>query len=651
MARTAAASIGRREETAADRPARGLRGAGAALLVAVGLGLAALPATAVAQDAPAATGGGEPVWRHATALAGTPKYGPDAKHFDYVNPDAPKGGTVRLGGASQTFDTLNPILPRGVPADGLGLLYETLTTSSLDELDISASYGLLSEALSYPDDLSSVTFRLRPEARWHDGQPVTPEDVIWSFEQLKALNPTQRFYYQHVVKAEKTGERDVTFTFDETGNRELPHIVGQLLVLPKHWWEGKDANGNQRSIENGTLEPPLGSGPYRIARVDAGRSITYERVPDYWGASLMANVGTNNFDRISYEYYRDLTVEFEAFKADKIDYWTENEAKRWNTGYDIPAVREGRILKEDVALEQVSGVMVGFVPNIRRPLFTDRRVRQALNHVFDFEELNKSLFYGQYERIDSFFYGIPLASSGLPEGQELEILDKVRDQVPAEVFTVPYDNPVGGTPENVRTNLRRAVELFREAGYRLEGNQMIGPDGQPVTFELLLNGSTIERVALPYAQALKRIGVTMTIRPVDSNQFVSRVRSRDFDMIYTGWGQSLSPGNEQMDYWGSAAADSESSRNYAGIKDPAVDALIREVVFARDRATLEAATRALDRVLLGNQFVIPSYTILTDRIAYWNRFGHPDPLPRFDVGFPSVWWFDTEKAAKTGGGG
>ncbi|WP_181708000.1 extracellular solute-binding protein [Chthonobacter rhizosphaerae] len=600
--------------------------------------------------APAAAADG-PVWRHATALAGTPKYGPDARHFDYVNPAAPKGGTVRLGGAGQTFDTLNPILPKGVPADGLGLVHETLMTSSLDELDISAMYGLLAEAISHPDDYSSVSFRLRPEARWQDGQPVTPEDVIWSFDKLKALNPTQRFYYQHVVKAEKTGEREVTFTFDETGNRELPHIVGQLLVLPKHWWEGKDASGNQRSIENGTLEPPLGSGPYRIARVDAGRSVTYERVPDYWGADLMVNVGTNNFDRLSYEYYRDLTVEFEAFKADKIDYWTENEAKRWNTGYDIPPVRDGRIIKEAVELEQVSGVMVGFIPNIRRPLFQDRRVRQALNYAFDFEELNKTLFYGQYQRIDSFFYGIPLASAGLPQGQELEILEKVREQVPAEVFTQPYANPVGGTPENVRNNLRRAVELFREAGYRLEGNRMIGPDGRPVEFELLLNGPTIERVALPYAQSLKRIGVTMTIRSVDSNQFITRVRSRDYDMIYSGWGQSMSPGNEQMNYWGSAAADSESSSNYAGIKDPAVDALIREVVFAKDRATLEAATRALDRVLLGNQFVIPSYTILTDRIAYWNRFSHPDPLPRFDVGFPTVWWFDADKAAKTGGGG
>ena len=610
------------------------------------LSLAAFAALAV----PAALAE-EPVFRHGSALSGDLRYPAGFAHFDYVNPNAPKGGLLRLSAATPTFDTTNPILPKGVAADGLENVFETLMTSGLDELDISAMYGLIADGLSYPADFSSVTYRLNPAARWHDGEPITPEDVIWSFEKAVELNPSQRFYYQHVTKAEKTGEREVTFTFDQTGNRELPHILGQLLVLPKHWWTATGPDGQPRDIASGTLEPPLGSGPYRITAVDAGRSVTYERVPDHWGAGLNVNIGKHNFATIRYDYYRDRTVEFEAFKADKIDFWTENEAKRWATGYDVPAVQEGKIVKETVEQDQVSGVMVGFIPNSRRPLFQDVRVRRALNLVFDFEELNRTIFFGQYARIDSFFYGTPLASSGLPEGEELEILKSLGDAVPAEVFTTAYANPVNGDPAKVRDNLRKAVQLFQAAGYRLEGNRMIGPDGRPVAFEILLNGPIIERVAIPFAAALERIGVAATVRSVDSNQFVERVRSRDFDMIYSGWGQSLSPGNEQLDYWGSVAADRDSSRNFAGIKSPAVDALIQKIIFADDRDTQIAATRALDRVLLAEQYVIPSYTILTDRIAYWDRLTHPDPLPRFALGFPDVWWFDAERAKAIGGGG
>jgi microcin C transport system substrate-binding protein len=595
-----------------------------------------------------AEGDGE--WRHASALAGPPKYPADFPHFDYVNPDAPRGGAVRMS-QTGTFDTVNPILEKGVAAAGLGLVYETLMVSAYDELDISAEYGLLAEAMRYPDDISSVTYRLRAEARWADGTPVTPEDVVWSFDKTKELDPTQRFYYLHVVKAEKTGDREVTFTFDETGNRELPHIVGQLTVLPKHWWEGTGPDGKPRDVASSSLEPPMGSGPYRVSRVEAGRIITYERNPDYWGRELPVRIGTNNFDTIQFEYYRDRTVEFEAFKADKIDYWSENEARRWATGYDFPAARDGRVKQELIEQAQVSGSMVGFIPNLRRDQFKDPRVRQALNYAFDFEELNRTIFFGQYERIDSFFYGIPLRWNGLPEGKELEILETVRDQVPPEVFTTPYVNPVGGDPGKLRDNLRKAVDLLTQAGYRLDGRTMVGPDGKPLAFELLLNGPTLERVALPYKQWLSRIGIDMSVRTVDSNQYISRLRARDFDMTYTGWGQSMSPGNEQFDYWGSAAADSESSRNWAGIKDPAVDALIQRVVFAKDRDELVAATRALDRVLMANQYVIPSYTIQKDRIAYWDRFGHPDPLPKFVVGFPDVWWWDADKAARTGGGG
>lgn len=615
------------------------------LIMAALLSIAGAGGAALAQQ-PADPAAGE--WIHATSLVGTPKYPEGFAHFDYVNPEAPKGGLARLSGSGPTFDTLNPILSKGVPADGLGLVFESLMDSSLDELDNSTQYGLLAEAMRYPADYSSVTYRLNANAKWQDGQPVTPEDVVWSFEKLVELNPSQRFYYQHVTKAEVTGDREVTFTFDQTGNRELPHILGQLNVLPKHWWEGTGADGKPRDIASGTLEPPLGSGPYRVSSVTAGRSISYERVPDYWGADLNVNIGRNNFDRIRYEYYRDLTVEFEAFKADEFDFWNENEAKRWQTGYDFPAFNEGKVKKELVTLEQTSGVMVGFVPNLRRSKFQDPRVRRALNYAFDFEDLNQNIFFGQYERINSFFYGLPLSWSGLPQGQELAYLEEVRSEVPESIFTEEYKNPVGGTPEAKRNNLREAVRLMQEAGYRLDGNKMIGPDGQPFSFELLLNGPTIERVAIPYQQSLSRIGIDMQIRTVDSSQFVARLRSRDFDMVYAGWGESNSPGNEQADYWGSAAADQESSRNYAGIKDPAVDALIQKIVFAPDRDSLVAATKALDRVMMADQYVIPSYTILADRIAYWDRFGHPDPYPRFNIGFPSVWWYDEAKAAQVG---
>ncbi len=518
-------------------------------------------------------------------------------------------------------------------------------TSALDE--VSTMYGLIAEAMSYPDDYSSVTFRLRPEAKWQDGEPITPEDVVWSFEKLTELNPSQKFYYQHVSKAEVTGEHEVTFTFDQTGNRELPHIVGQLLVLPKHWWEGKAANGKQRDIASSTLEPPLGSGPYRIDRVVPGKTIAYKRVDDYWAKDLPVAIGQNNFDEIRYEIFLDETVEFEAFKADVFDWRSENSAKRWATQYDFPAVKKGYVVKEELDnAYRDNGVMVGFIPNLRRDLFKDVRVRRALNDAFDFETLKKTLFYGQYERIDSFFYGTTLAASGLPEGEELAILQSVKDEVPPEVFTAPYVNPVGGDPGKERENLRQALSLLQEAGYHLDGQKLVDKNGKQLAFELILNGPTIEPVALAYQASLRKIGIDMQVRSIDTPQWINRVRSRDFDMIYTGWAESLSPGNEQRDYWGSAAADSDSSQNYAGIKDPAVDALIARIVQTKDRAELVAATHALDRVLMANQYVIPSYALRFSRIARWDRFDRPAELPEYSIGFPTTWWWDEAKAQK-----
>jgi len=588
----------------------------------------------------------EPVWHHATALNGTPKYGPDATHFDYVNPDAPKGGLVRLS-TQGGFDTFNVFLPRGNLAPGLGLIYDTLKGSSLDELDISAQYGVIATETRSPDDYSWVEFKLNENARWHDGEPITAEDVVWSFETATEQDPRQKFYYQNVVSAEAISDHHVRFTFDAPGNRELPHIMGQLLILPKHWWQGTDADGNPRDISRGTLEPPLGSGPYRIKDFSPNRTISYERVEDYWAADLPVNVGTNNFDEIRYESFRDTAVLLEAFKADQYDWRTENSAKNWATGYDFPAAREGKVVQE-VFEDKARGVMQAFVPNLRREKFSDPRVRKALNLAFDFESANRTVFFDQYKRIYSYFAGTELASSGLPEGRELEILEEVRELVPPEVFTTPYENPVGGSPQQMRTNLREAVRLLQEAGYRLENRTLVGPDGEPFTIEFIAEDPSSERYVLPYANNLRLIGIEMTTRVLDTPQYINRIQSRDFDMATLVWRQSLSPGNEQRDYWGSEAADRPQSRNYAGIKDEGVDALIDKVVFAKYREELVAATRALDRVLLANNFVIPQFYSGTVRTARWNRFSHPETMPDYSVGFPTIWWYDEEKAAQTG---
>jgi len=589
----------------------------------------------------------EAQWRHGAALLGEPKYEPGFKHFDYVNPDAPKGGLVRLG-AQGTFDSFNIVVAgvKGSPEQGLGLIYETLTTSSFDEP--SASYGLLAESFSHPEDYSSVSFRLRPEAKWHDGQPVTADDVIFSFEAFKANSPTYAFYYANVTKAEKTGEREVKFTFNETGNRELPQIMGQLIVLPKHWWEGTAPDGRKRDVAQTTLEPPLGSGPYRLKSFDAGRNAAYERVKDYWGANLNVNVGQNNFDEIRYEYYRDATVLLEAFKADRIDFRTENSARNWATGYDFPARQEGRVILEEFPY-RATGIMQAFVINLRRDKFKDERVRRAFNLAFPFEELNKTVFYGLYERVGSYFHGLELASSGLPEGKELEILESLRDKVPPEVFTTPYSNPVNDTPENIRNNLREADRLLREAGWEVKNGRRVNARGEVLSVELLSSSPNDERVFLPYKAVLERLGIVVTVRTVDDVQYTNRTRSFDFDITSTVWPQSLSPGNEQREFWGSRAAHREGSRNLAGIADPAVDALIDRIIFAKDRDELVAATKALDRVLLAHNYVVPQWTSLKQRTARWNRYSHPDNMPRYaGAAFPTVWWYDEAKAAKTG---
>jgi len=576
-------------------------------------------------------------WQHGIATVGELKYPEGFARFDYTNPEAPKGGALRLA-VEGSYDTLNPLLARGEPAAGLAHVYEPLLVAADDEL--SSMYGLLAESLSYPADYSSVTFRLRPEATWADGKPVTPEDVIFSFETAKKNVPQMEFYYRHVEKAEKTGDREVTFTFDEPNNRELPQIVGQLTIVPKHWWEGTGANGQPRDIARTSLEPPLGSGPYRVASVTPGSAVTYELRDDYWGSKLNVNVGLHNFRTVTYRYYADRDVMFESFRSGNEDYWWENTARRWATAYDFPAVRDGRIKLEEHENElRKVGVMVGFVFNTRREKFADPRVREALNYAFDFEELRRTIFYGSYDRIDSFFFRTELASSGLPEGRELEILNEVKDLVPAKVFTTPYENPVNGDPQKLRENLRKAVTLLREAGYELRGNRMVNAKtGEPLSFEIMLGGPTIEPVALAFSRNLKMIGVEATVRSVEQSQFTNRWRSRDFDVMYNAWSQSMNPGNEQAEYWGSDAAKREGSQNYSGISDPGVDALVRKVIFAKDRDEQIAAVRALDRVLLAHHIVVPTYSSKTSRIAYWDKIAHPEKLPEYSLGFPSAWW-------------
>lgn len=572
---------------------------------------------------------------HGLAMHGEPKYGPDFRHFDYVNPGAPKGGTVRLD-ATGTFDSFNPFIVKGQAAAGIGLIYDTLMTQAQDEPF--SEYGLLAESIETPEDRSWVIFSLRPEARWHDGVPVTADDVVFTFETLMSKgSPQYKFYYGNVDHVEKLDERRVKFVFKPGENRELPLILGQLQVLPKHYWEGRD-------FEKTSLEPPLGSGPYRVGAFEPGRFVSYDRVDDYWGRDLPVNVGQDNFDVIRYEYFRDRVVALEAFKAGALDYRAENLSKAWATAYDIPAVRDGALRLEEIEHHRTAP-MQGFVYNLRRPLFQDPRVRRALAYAFDFEWSNKNLFYGQYKRTRSYFDNSELAATGLPGPEELAILEPYRGRVPEEVFTEVYEPPATDGTGRIRSNLREADTLLKEAGWVIKnGKRVNAKTGEPFQFELLLVNPSFERIALPFAKNLERLGITMRVRTVDTAQYIKRLETFDYDMIVGGWGQSLSPGNEQRSFWGSDAADRPGSRNYAGIKDPVVDALVEALIAAPDRESLVTRTRALDRGLQWGHYVIPQWHLNYDRLAFWDIFGFPPPTDLRGAIF-NTWWIDPEKAA------
>ncbi|TAJ39754.1 MAG: ABC transporter substrate-binding protein [Reyranella sp.] len=571
---------------------------------------------------------------HGFAMHGTPKYAADAGPPDYLNPNAPKGGAVKLG-ARGTFDSLHPFIVKSQPAAGITLNWDTLCWNSRDEA--STEYGLIAETIEWPEDRSWVAFTLRPQARWHDGSPITVEDVIFTFDILKAKgSPNYAFYYHDVLKAEKVGDRKVLFTFRDNTNKELPLILGQLPVLPSKWWASRD-------FEKVSLEIPLGSGPYRVDTFDVGRSIAYRRVEDWWAKDLWMNRGRSNFDVVRYEYYRDVTVQFEAFKAGELDIRQENIARNWATAYDIPPVRDGRIQRAEIPHELPTGMQC-FAFNTRRDYFKDRRVREAIATMFDFAWTNKNLFYGMYRRNVSFFGNSELASSGLPTPAELKYLEPLRGKIPDEVFTREFKLPESDGTGNVRDLARRALALLKEAGWEIKDGKMTETkSGKKLAFEMLLSDASFERVVLPYKQNLERIGIDMNVRTVDTAQFKRREDEFDYDMMVEGFGQSLSPGNEQRDFWGSKAADTTGSRNSIGIRNTAIDALIDTLIAAPDRESLITVTRALDRVLLWSHFVVPNWHNNKVFVAYWNRFGRPEQSARYAPFAFDTWWIDEAK--------
>lgn len=604
--------------------------------------ITAVLTAAVVLAAAQAAGAVDPV--HGIAMHGEPKYPADFRHFEYVNPGAPKGGEVRLH-AIGSFDSLNPFIVKGQPPVGAALPFETLTTGSADEAF--TQYGLIAESIEVPEDRSWVAFTLRPEARWHDGRPITVEDVIFSLRILKEKGqPFYRLYFSAVEKAEKAGERKVRFTFKEGENRELPLIIGQMPILPRHYWEN-------RQFDQTTLEAPLGSGPYRVAAFEPGRFVVYERVKDHWAADLPVSRGLYNYDSIRYDYYRDTSVALEAFKAGGYDFRPENESKKWATGCGFPAVQQGLVKKEEIDNERPTG-MQAFAFNTRRPLFRDARVRQALAYAFDFEWTNRSLFYGQYQRTESYFSNSELAAEGPPTPAELALLEPLRGQIPEEVLTGVYQPPKSDGSGNIRPNLRKAMALLKEAGWQVRDGRLVHSEtGRPFAFEVLLVSPAFERITLPFTKNLERLGIQASVRTVDTAQYKNRVDSFDFDMIVDVWGQSLSPGNEQREFWGSESAHQPGSRNTLGIENPAVDRLVELVIAAPDRESLIDRTRALDRVLLWNHYVIPHWHIGYDRVAYWDKFGRPEVVPMQGYQF-FAWWIDpakplAERATRTGG--
>ena len=573
---------------------------------------------------------------HAIAMHGDIKYPAGFRNFDHANPDAPKGGEVKFS-ALGTFDNFNSWIIRGVPAGVTGLTVETLMVGSDDEPF--TMYCLICETVETSADRSWVEYSLRANARFHDGSAIEPEDVIWTFETLKAKGrPIYRSYYADVAKIEKTGPRKVRFVFANAENREMPLIVGGLPVLSRKWWEGKE-------FDRPLTEPPLGSGPYKIESFEFGRSVVLRRVADHWGRELGAYRGRYNMDVLRYEWYRDPTIAQEAFLAGAYDLRLENTARFWAQSYDTPAFRDGLFHKIEIPERRVAG-MQALVMNSRRKPFDDRRVRHALSYAFDFEWSNKNLFFDSYTRTRSYFDNSELAARGLPEGEEKAILERHRAKLPPELFTTEYQPPKTDGSGNIRDGIREATRLLREAGWRIVDQKLVDASGKQLGFEILLTQSqgAFERVLGPFVANLKRIGIDARIRNVDTAQYQNRTDDYDYDMIVGGWGQSESPGNEQREYWTSSRADQKGGRNSAGIKDPVIDELVELLIAAPDRASLVQRTRALDRVLQWGHWVIPNWYLASDRVVAWDRFGRPATNSKNGFDW-TTWWVDPAKDA------
>jgi len=574
--------------------------------------------------------------QHGLALHGQPKYAPSFTHLDYADTNATKGGTLRLA-AIGTFDNLNPYILKGMAASGSNMVFETLMESVMDEPF--SQYGLIAKSVHVAPNKSSVTYELRKQARFHDGKPITSEDVIFSFETLRDKgHPFYRSYYKDVVRAEKKGEHGVTFVFRKAGNTELPLIMGQMPVFPKHFWQGKKFAAT-------TLTPPLGSGPYKIEKFSSGRSITYSRVKDWWGKDLPTHKGRYNFDKIIYDYYRDSTIALEAFLAGHYDFRLENTAKNWATAYTSPAVKKGLIIKKIIPSEMPAG-MQGFIFNLRRPLFKDPRVRKALSLAFDFEWGNKNIAFSAYQRTNSYFANSELAAKGLPSAAERVLLEPYRDLISKDVFTKVFQAPQTDGSGHLRQNLRKAAKLLKEAGWHLKKGKLEDASGKPFTFEIVDSSPLFERWVQPFLRNLERLGIHANFRIVDSSQYQNLINDFNFYMTVHVFGQSLSPGNEQRDYWGSDRADMKGSHNLIGIKDPVADALIEKIIHAKDRDNLITACRALDRVLLWGHYVIPHWNLGAYRLAYWNKFGQPKITPKYGFDMTSLWWIDLGKEAE-----
>ena len=572
---------------------------------------------------------------HAIAMHGEPKYDQNFISVEYVSNNAEKGGNI-VRSAIGTYDTFNPFTLKGTSAAGIGLLYESLTVGSSDEAF--TEYGLLAKSIEWPDDRSWVTFTLRDEAKWHDGKKITSDDVVWTFNTLMEKgHPFYKYYYGDVSEVIKITENKVKFEFSTNTNKELVLIVGQLPVLPKHYWENKN-------FEETTLDVPIGSGPYKVKSFDAGRSITYELDMDYWGFEnniVPIKVGKDNMGSIRYDYYKDRGVEREAFKSGEIDFFSENTSKEWATGYDIDAVTEGLIKKELIPHENPQG-MQAFAFNTRKDIFADKRVRKALSFAFDFEWTNKNLFYGAYKRTDSFFENSELASSGLPSQAELAYLNPYIDQLPKEIFNEEYSNPKTDGSGFIRNELQEATKLLQEAGWKLKDGKLENSNEEPFEFEILLVSPAFERIVLPFIDNLEKLGINASLRTIDSSQYQKRIESFDFDMVVFTFSQSLSPGNEQRNFWSSGAADTNGSRNIIGIKNNVIDLLIENLINAKDREDLITISRALDRVLLWNYYVIPQWHISAYRVLYWDMFDQPKQKPKYSLGF-DTWWVNQNK--------